>query len=260
MLKFSIKITTTSMIVFYLCSGYCLCEESSIGKFQSDQKLNGGMQTLSSHRWNGTKPPFPRSTQKPTDKSEIKFPKRLEQLKSGKKIEVLRRPPQLTRQKFAFPPSRRNPTLFELLDEIICDSLCNPEAGFSSQVFKNVNRFYHFLQLVKRMFIDKEGKRLEALRYSVFRLYMSKGGPIFARFPINDPENKRKLIEAYSWSDKDFEVLKLRQKQIENTWYRVQMNIFDMNRLPRIKGEKEAKLPSWTNHSVGARTKTNDLL
>uniref|UniRef100_A0A1B6JX72 Uncharacterized protein n=1 Tax=Homalodisca liturata TaxID=320908 RepID=A0A1B6JX72_9HEMI len=247
MLKYCRTASFTFITIFYLSQKYCSCEETT---FESNTKLDGILEKqtvpISVSRWNGTKRPFPRSTQKPTDRSEIKFPRRLEQLKSGKKIEVLRRPPQLMRQNYAFPPSKHNPTLFELLDEIICDSLRNPESGFSSQVLKNVNKFYHFLQMVKRMFIDKEGKRLEALRYSVFRLYMSKGGPIFTRFPINNPENRRKLIDAYSWTEQDFEIFKLRQKQIENTWYRVQMNILDMNQLPRIRGRKDAKLQSST--------------
>lgn len=187
-------------------------------------------------RWNGTKPPFPRTTQEVcTKKFVVQFPRRVVQLKSGQRIIVRKYPIKMTKQMFAFPPRVHAPTLFELLDEIIYKSLDSPEPGYSENLMKKIDMFYYYLQLVKSMYIDKKEEKLEALRYSVYKLIVSRGGPTFTGYPISSPESKKKLSEAFNWIDKDFEVLRKRQKIVESTWYRVQMNIFDMNQLLQLR-------------------------
>lgn len=189
-------------------------------------------------RWNGTKPPFPRTTPEAcTKKFVVQFPQRVVQLKTGQKIVVRKHPIKMTKQMFAFLPREDVPTLFELLDEIIFKSLEHPEPGFSKKLLENIDKFYYYLQLVKSMYIDKKLDKLEALRYSVYKLILSKGGPTFTHFPINTPPHKNKLAKAFTWTDKDIEVLRKRQTIVENTWYRVQMNIFDMTQLTELRNK-----------------------
>lgn len=235
-----INLLYAQILNFYFYQKHCSCIEINPEYFENDDPHDWSDVFPTTwrpvSRWNGTKRPFPRTTQEVcTKKFIVEFPNRVVQLKSGRRIIVRKRPIKVTKQIYAFPPRHEFPTLFELLDEIIYNSLDNPELGYSENLMKKIDMFYHYLQLVKGMYIDKKEDKLEALRYSVYRLIVSRGGPTFTGFPIDSSESKKKLSEAFSWIDKDFELLRKRQKIVENTWYRVQMNIFDMNQLLQLR-------------------------
>ncbi|KAG8242390.1 hypothetical protein J6590_066891 [Homalodisca vitripennis] len=112
-------------------------------------------------------------------------------------------------------------SFFEMLDDTIYQSLSNPKPGCSDKLFTDIDMFHNCLERVKRMYLDMEGEKIESLRSSVVKLYATRGGPTFTRFPIDKPENKKRLIDAFKWNDDNFTKLFELQEKLENVWYAV---------------------------------------
>uniref|UniRef100_A0A1B6F3G8 Uncharacterized protein n=1 Tax=Cuerna arida TaxID=1464854 RepID=A0A1B6F3G8_9HEMI len=112
-------------------------------------------------------------------------------------------------------------SFFEKLDDAIYQSLSNPKPGCSDKLFTDIDMFHNCLERVKRMYLDMEGEKIESLRSSVVKLYTTRGGPTFTRFPIDKPENKKRLIDAFKWNDDKFRKLSELQEKLENVWYAV---------------------------------------
>lgn len=113
------------------------------------------------------------------------------------------------------------PTFFEKLDEALYKSLSNPQPGAADKLFSEIEMFRNCLQRVRRMYVEMEGEKIESLRNSVVRLYTSKGGPTFTRYPVHNSENKQKLLDVFKWTEEDIKRLNKLLEESENMWYTV---------------------------------------